>query len=58
VLQVDPSLHRLIVSNVADAELESAARNAGMATMYEAGIAKACRGQTTVEEVLRVTRVS
>ena len=31
------------------------ARDAGMRTMYEDGIAKALAGLTTIEEVLRVT---
>ena len=34
---------------------EKLARQAGMVTMYEDGIAKALRGETTIEEVLRVT---
>jgi general secretion pathway protein E len=36
-------------------EIEQIARAAGMRTMYEDGIAKALAGQTTIEEVLRVT---
>ena len=31
------------------------AREAGMRTMYDDGIAKALAGETTIEEVLRVT---
>jgi general secretion pathway protein E len=38
--------------------MEVAARQAGMVTMYESGIFKAWRGETTVDEVLRVTRVA
>jgi general secretion pathway protein E len=36
-------------------ELEQLARDAGMRTMYEDGIVKALSGETTIEEVLRVT---
>ena len=32
------------------------ARNEGMRTMYEDGLVKALQGQTTIEEVLRVTQ--
>ena len=45
-----PGRHRVAVV----AELD-AARDAGMQTMYEDGIAKALAGETTIEEVLRVT---
>ena len=37
--------------------METAARKAGMTTMYENGMSKAWRGETSVEEVLRVTRI-
>ena len=36
-------------------QIKKLARQGGMATMYEVGIAKALRGETTIEEVLRVT---
>jgi general secretion pathway protein E len=36
-------------------EIEREARARGMRTMYEDGLAKALAGQTTIEEVLRVT---
>jgi general secretion pathway protein E len=58
VLPVTSVIHRLIVSKDSDADIEAAAREGGMATMYESGIAKAWRGETTVEEVLRATRVA
>jgi general secretion pathway protein E len=35
-------------------ELERAAREDGMRTMYEDGLIKAMQGVTTIEEVLRV----
>jgi general secretion pathway protein E len=58
VMPITSAMHRLIVSNVSDADMEVAARQAGMVTMYESGIFKAWRGETTVDEVLRVTRVA
>jgi general secretion pathway protein E len=58
VVPVTSVIHRLIASKVSDADIEAAAREGGMATMYESGIAKAWRGETTVEEVLRATRVA
>jgi general secretion pathway protein E len=37
-------------------EIERAARAEGMRTMREDGLAKALAGQTTLEEILRVTQ--
>jgi general secretion pathway protein E len=45
VLPVTSVIHRLIVSKDSDADIEAAAREGGMATMYESGIAKAWRGR-------------
>ena len=36
-------------------EIEAAGAPGGMRTMYEDGIVKALAGETTIEEVLRVT---
>jgi general secretion pathway protein E len=58
VLPITSAMHRLIVSNASDADIEAAGRKGGMATMYESGAFKAWRGETTVEEVLRATRVA
>jgi general secretion pathway protein E len=57
-LPLTSPLQRLVTSNVSDAEIEAAAREGGMATMYERGIMKAWRGETTVDEVVRATRVA
>lgn len=51
----DP-LRRLVMQRADAGEIERAARAEGMRTMYEAGIAKAVAGVTTLEEVLRVTQ--
>ncbi len=52
---MDDELRRAVMRHAGMDELERIARQAGMATMYEVGIAKALRGETTIEEVLRVT---
>ncbi len=55
LLVMDDELRRAVMRHAGMDELERIARQAGMATMYEVGIAKALRGETTIEEVLRVT---
>jgi general secretion pathway protein E len=47
----------MILERSSDVEIERAARASGMSTMYESGIAKVWRGETTIEEVLQVTRM-
>ena len=54
-LVMDDELRRAVMRHAGMGELESLARAAGMRTMYEDGIAKALAGETTIEEVLRVT---
>ncbi len=51
----DP-LRRLVMQHSGMGELETQARSEGMRTMYEDGLVKALDGQTTLEEVLRVTQ--
>jgi len=51
----DP-LRRLVMQRADASEIERAARAEGMHTMYEDGLRKALAGQTTIEEVLRVTQ--
>jgi general secretion pathway protein E len=55
LLVMDDALRRAVMRHAGMDEIEALARQAGMATMYEVGIAKALRGETTIEEVLRVT---
>jgi general secretion pathway protein E len=57
MLPVTSQMQRLIASNVSDTDIEAAAREAGMTTLYESGMIKAAQGETTAEEVLRATRV-
>ena len=58
LLVVNTDLQRLVLSTASDADLERAARGAGMRSMYEIGLAKVWAGETTIEEVLRATRMS
>jgi len=55
-LVMTDKIRRLILSRAEARELQRAAQQAGMRTMYEEGVAKALAGVTTLEEVLRVTR--
>jgi general secretion pathway protein E len=57
LLVMNEKVQRLVCQNVSDATLEDAARESGMTTMYQCGMTKAWRGETSVDEVLRVTRM-
>jgi type IV pilus assembly protein PilB len=50
------SLQKLIVSNATSNQIQDQAILEGMTTMQTDGLVKALRGNTTVEEVLRVTK--
>jgi general secretion pathway protein E len=52
---MNDDLRRAVMRHAGMGEIEALAREAGMRTMYEDGIAKALAGLTTIEEVLRVT---
>ncbi|GAA5070738.1 type II secretion system ATPase GspE [Lysobacter panacisoli] len=54
-LVMNDDLRRAVMRHAGMGEIEQIARQAGMRTMYEDGIAKALAGETTIEEVLRVT---
>ncbi len=54
LLVMNDDLRRAVMRHAGMGELESLARQHGMKTMYEDGIAKALAGITTLEEVLRV----
>ncbi len=56
ILMVSDAVRRLILRRVEAKELQRAAVELGMGTMYDDGMHKALAGITTVEEVLRVTR--
>ncbi len=55
LLVMDDELRRAVMRHAGMSEIQRLAWQAGMTTMYEVGIAKALRGETTIEEVLRVT---
>ncbi|KGM55155.1 general secretion pathway protein GspE [Lysobacter daejeonensis GH1-9] len=54
-LVMNDELRRAVMRHAGMGEVEQIARQHGMRTMYEDGIIKAMAGQTTIEEVLRVT---
>ena len=56
VLAMTESVKQLIMANATSDDIEKRAKEEGMMTMLEDGIAKAVQGITTIEEVLRVTR--
>ncbi len=53
----DP-IRRLVMQHGDMGKIEEQARSEGMRTMYEDGLVKSLHGQTTIEEVLRVTSES
>jgi general secretion pathway protein E len=55
-LVMNDGLRRLVMQKAGMGEIEEAARQYGMRTMYEDGLLKAMQGLTTIEEVLRVTQ--
>jgi general secretion pathway protein E len=58
ILILNAEIRRLILSLSSDAQIEIAARDNGMISMYESGVAKVLSGETTIDEVLRATRSS
>jgi general secretion pathway protein E len=56
-LLIDPGLHSLILSSASDDQISKAARTRGMLSMYETGAIRVWRGETTIDEVLRATRM-
>lgn len=56
VLEISEAIQKLISTKATTDELEKQAKTEGMFTMIQDGIIKALRGETTIEEVLRVTQ--
>jgi len=52
---VDEPIRRLIVARTSASEIKAAAQKCGMLTMRQDGLAKAQKGLTTLEEVMKVT---
>ncbi len=57
-LQPDAGIEHLIFAHAEHSDIEKAAVAAGMETMFDAGIAAALDGVTTVEEVMRSIRAT
>lgn len=55
VLSVDENIREAITSRASIREIEHAAREAGMHTLLEDGLAKVADGRTTLSEIMRVT---
>ncbi len=55
VLALTPDIQKLITGSSTSEEIQSQAIKEGMVTMQTDGFIKALRGQTTLEEVMRVT---
>ncbi|MDX9709093.1 MAG: type II secretion system ATPase GspE [Trichloromonas sp.] len=56
LLTMDEEIRDLLLRNKDAAGIKAAAVSRGMPTLRDAGLAKALRGETTIEEVLRVTQ--
>jgi type IV pilus assembly protein PilB len=56
VLGVSVPVQKMIVANATSNQIQDQAVSEGMATMQTDGLIKSLRGNTTLEEVLRVTR--
>lgn len=56
VLEVDKKIKDMVAHEASSAEIEESAVANGMTTMVQDGILKAISGQTTIEEVWRVTK--
>ncbi len=56
VLNNTPTVQNLIISNATSNQIQAQAISEGMITMQTDGLIKALRGETTIEEVLRVTK--
>ncbi|BCX81975.1 general secretion pathway protein E [Methylomarinovum caldicuralii] len=54
-LEVSDTIRRQILQHAQAREIEQTALSEGMRTMYQDGLLKALAGQTTLEEILRVT---
>jgi general secretion pathway protein E len=58
MLVMSDRLRELLVANAGEHAIAQGASASGMTSIYRDGLLKAFSGETTIEEVLRVTRVS
>ncbi len=56
ILLMSDEIRRMVIKHATSSEIERQARAEGMRTMYEDGLLKALSGETSAEEVLRVTQ--
>jgi len=56
ILRMSDEIRRMVIKRATAGEIERQAREEGMRTMYEDGLLKALSGETSAEEVLRVTQ--
>jgi type IV pilus assembly protein PilB len=56
VLAMSPGIQKLIMVNATSDQIQAQAISEGMTTMQSDGLIKALRGETTIEEVLRVSK--
>ncbi|OGM29557.1 hypothetical protein A2630_01020 [Candidatus Woesebacteria bacterium RIFCSPHIGHO2_01_FULL_44_10] len=57
VLEITKEIRKLIVERTDSEIIEQAARGEGMVMMLDDGLGKVIKGSTTIEEILRATRV-
>ena len=55
VLSISPAIQKLIIGGASSDDIQSTAIKEGMVTMQTDGLVKALQGQTTLEEIMRVT---
>ena len=53
---LDDDMHKVIMAGADATTLHNTARQQGMITLYEDGLRKVVRGETSIEEVMRVTQ--
>ena len=56
LLLIDEEIRRLVMRSASEGEISRYAASEGFTTMYEDGLGRVFDGQTTLEEVMRVTR--
>ena len=57
ILLLSAEIRRLVLALAPDSDIHAAAHRGGMVSMYENGITKVWAGETTLDEVMRATRV-
>jgi general secretion pathway protein E len=57
LLEMSDAVRQLVLAGASEQAIEDAGRAGGMISMYSNGLAKVLAGETTLEEVLQVTRI-